>query len=291
MPNIQFRPEGYDFNILLDNIGGDHEYDDVYEFEMLSGRYFSHEYPSDSFAVIINEEAALSLGWEDPIGKEIKYGGINGLPLYVIGIVKNFHYVAKHEMIKPMVILPSFNQRMSRNYLSIKLNNTNIQETVALIGNTWSEYAGDAPFEYFFFDESYDDLYRNEQHTMSVFIAFSILTIFIAVLGLTGLVIYSTEQRTKEIGIRKSMGASVNQIVFLLSKDYARWILIGFIISCPLSYLLIKEWLSYFAYKTDIQTWIFAASGAIAMTISWFAISYQAYKAAFRNPVETLRDE
>jgi putative ABC transport system permease protein len=289
--NLQFRPEGYDSNILLDNIGGDHEFDDVYEFKMVSGRYFSHEFPTDSFGIVMNKEAALSLGWENPIGKELKYGGNNGLPLHVIGVVENFHYVAKHELIKPMVIIPSFNRRMSENFLSIKLQDSNIRETVASIGDAWSKYAGDTPFEYYFFDEAYDQLYRNEQHTMSVFIVFSILTVFIAILGLVGLVIYSTEQRTKEIGIRKSLGASVNQVVLLLSKDYAKWIVIGFILSCPLAYLIINKWLENFAYKVSIQWWIYPVSGTLAIMIALFAISFQAYKAAFRNPVEALRDE
>lgn len=289
--NLQFRPEGYDTNILLDNIGGDHEYDDVFEFEMVSGRYFSHEYPSDSFGVVINKEAALSLGWENPIGKELKYGGERGLPLYVIGVVDNFHYVAKHQLIKPMAIIPSFNRRVSNNFLSIKLENSNIRETVFVVEDAWSKYAGDTPFEYYFFDEAYDELYRNEQYTMSVFIVFSILTVFIAILGLVGLVIYSTEQRTKEIGIRKSMGASVNQVVILLSKDYAKWILIGFILSCPLAYIIIEKWLENFAYKVSIQWWVYPVSGILAITISWLAISFQAYKAAFRNPVDALRNE
>jgi putative ABC transport system permease protein len=239
----------------------------------------------------MNKEAALSLGWENPIGKELKYGGNNGLPLHVIGVVENFHYVAKHELIKPMVIIPSFNRRMSENFLSIKLQDSNIRETVASIGDAWSKYAGDTPFEYYFFDEAYDQLYRNEQHTMSVFIVFSILTVFIAILGLVGLVIYSTEQRTKEIGIRKSLGASVNQVVLLLSKDYAKWIVIGFILSCPLAYLIINKWLENFAYKVSIQWWIYPVSGTLAIMIALFAISFQAYKAAFRNPVEALRDE
>lgn len=289
--NLQFRPEGFDSNILLDNIGGDHEYDDVFEFEMASGRYFSHDYPTDSFGVVINKEAALSLGWENPIGKELKYGGKNGLPLHVIGVVENFHYVAKHQLIKPMVIIPSFNRRISNNFLSIKLEHSNIRETLAEVSDTWSKYAGDTPFEYFFFDEAYEELYRNEQHTMSVFIVFSILTVFIAILGLVGLVIYSTEQRTKEIGIRKSLGASINQIVFMLSKDYAKWILIGFVLSCPLAYLIINKWLENFAYKVSIQWWVYPVSGLLAIMIAWFAISFQAYKAAFRNPVDALRNE
>ncbi|MCG8307597.1 MAG: ABC transporter permease [Cytophagales bacterium] len=289
--NVQFRPEGYESNIVLDLIGTDHDYDDVYGFEMLSGRYFSHEYPTDSFGIIINEEAALSLGWQDPLGKEIKYGGYTGLPLTVIGVVKNFHYVAKHERIRPMVILPSFNKRMYRQYLSLKIDNSDVKKTISEVKNTWNKLAGDIPFEYFFFDQAYDDLYRNEQHTMSVFIVFSILTVFIAVLGLIGLVIYSSEQRTKEIGVRKSMGASVYQIVLMLSKDYLKWVLVGFVISVPAAYLIIERWLGNFAYQTRIRPWFFAAGGVIALVISCFFIGFQAFKAAGKNPVDALRDE
>ena len=126
---------------------------------------------------------------------------------------------------------------------------------------------------------------------MSVFITFSVLTVLIAILGLTGLVIYNMEQRTKEVGVRKSMGASVNQIVFMFSKDYTRWIAVGFLIACPLAYLSINNWLDNFAYKTEIGWWVFLLAGSLAFIIAGFTISFQAIKAAMANPVESLRYE
>jgi putative ABC transport system permease protein len=289
--NIQFRPEGYEDNILLDLLWGDEDYDTTLELEMTEGRYFDIQIPSDSTGIILNEAAAINLGWEEPLGKEIRFGGAKGRLHTVIGIVKDFHYISMHETIRPMVIMPGYQTyAWDKNVILLRIENQDVQEVVKQAEETWKEFS-DLPFEYFFLDESYDAMYKNELHTRSVFRTFSAITIIIAILGLFGLVTYNAEQRTKEIGIRKTMGASVSQVVILLSKDFTKWILVSFIIACPLAYAIISKWLENFAYKTEITLWIFILAGIMALSISWLTVSYQSIKAAIKNPIEALRYE
>jgi putative ABC transport system permease protein len=289
--NIQFRPEGFEENILMDLLWGDEDYDNTLGLEMVQGRFFDTRLSSDSTGIILNEAAVLNLGWKNPLGKEIKMGGESGRTHTVIGVVKDFHYISMHENIRPMVIMPGYQSySWDPNVILIKIENQVIQEIIAKVKTTWEQYSN-LPFEYFFLDESYNAMYINELHTRSVFRIFSTITIFIAILGLFGLVTYNAEQRTKEIGIRKTMGASISQVVFLLSKDFTRWILLAFFISCPLAYVIIDKWLENFAYKTEITPWLFVYAGAMVCAIAWITVSYQSIKAAIKNPVEALRYE
>ena len=190
-----------------------------------------------------------------------------------------------------MVIMPTFHKYAwpNKNF-SIRIDGKETQQIIDKIEQSWTSYT-DIPFDFYFMDESYDNLYQNEKRTGLLFQVFSGLTIFIAILGLLGLITFSAEQRTKEIGIRKSMGATVNQIVFLLSKDYTIWIGIGFVIACPIAYAIGKQWLQNFAYHVDISWIWFALSGLLVLFIAWATVSYQSIRAAIKNPVEALRYE
>jgi len=289
--NIQFRPEGYEDNILIDVLFGDEDYENTLGLEMISGRFFDTSISSDSTGIILNEAAMKNLGWDNPLGKEIRFGGESGSLQKVIGVVKDFHYISMHEIIRPMVILPGYHKNAwSNNNFIVRIDNENIQSIINQSKETWEQFS-DLPFEYFFLDDAYNDLYKNEMHTRSIFRTFSFITIFIAVLGLFGLVTFNAEQRTKEIGVRKTMGASVQQIVFLLSMDFTKWIAISFLIACPLAYFVINKWLENFAYKTELSIWIFISAGLLALVIAWITVSFQSIKAAIKNPVEALRYE
>jgi len=289
--NIQFRPEGYEDNILMDIIFADEDFVETIGLKMLIGRYFDIHHSSDSFGIVINKAAMINLGWGNPLGKEIKFGGKSGIPCKVIGVVDDFHYISMHEAIRPFVILPSFNKSAwSDNTISIKFDGNNVPETLKLVEKTWQKFT-ELPFEYFFLDESYDNLYKNEADTRAIFRTFSIITIFIAVMGLFGLVTYDADQRTKEIGIRKVMGASSSQIIVLLSGHFTKWIFLGFIFAVPLSWWVMDKWLGNFAYKTSISGWIYVITLIIVLAVSWITVSYQSIRAALKNPVEALRYE
>jgi putative ABC transport system permease protein len=209
----------------------------------------------------------------------------------VIGVMDDYHYISMHEKIRPFVILPAYCKKsFGTYYLSLKIAGRNVPGTLKRIKAAWKNHS-ELPFVYFFIDESYDRLYRNEAYTQSIFRSFSFISIFIAVLGLFGLVIYNIEQRTKEIGIRKTFGATATQIVMLLSINFSKWILAGFIVAVPVSWWLMTVWLRGFAYKTPIPVWIFPVALALVILIAWLTTGFQSLKAALKSPVEALRYE
>lgn len=268
----------------------DFDYIDQYKMKMAAGRSFSKGFATDTTdAMILNETAVRLFGYNDPeqaIGKRFKQWGREGK---IIGVVKDFHFRSLQENIKPLSI------RMDRpgawNLLSVDVSAASLPATIAAIENAWNRTIPNRPFSYNFLDESFDRQYRSEERFGSLFFNFSILAIFISCLGLLGLASYSTLQRTKEIGIRKVMGASVTSVVVLLSRDFIKLVGLALLIAVPLVWYFMGKWLEGFAYGTNIAWWIFAVAGLLALTIALLTISYQSVKAALANPVQSLRSE
>ena len=290
--NVQFRPEGFEKNVILNLVFADDKFKETYDLELAEGRFFSASVASDSFSVIINEATARNLGWEDPLGKNIKLYGRTGRDFTVAGVVKDFHYQSLHNDIKPLVIVPGFYERAwNDTFVSVKINSRNIRETLSMIEKYWYKFSSDAPFEYFFFDQAYDHLYKNEALTSKVFSLFAGLNIIISILGLIGLVSYNLHKRSKEISIRKIFGATGRQIVIFLTSDISKRILLAFILAVPIGWWMMNEWLQSFAYKANLSGWTFLIAGLLTLSIALLSISYQTIKATLSNPVDALRDE
>ncbi|AXT54510.1 ABC transporter permease [Aquimarina sp. AD1] len=267
----------------------DHEYIPQFDLKIIAGRAFSKDFASDSTqAMIINEEAVKLLGYNDPqnaVGARFKQWGREG---QVIGIVKDFHFNSLHDNIGPLTM------RMERNrndLITVKLAPNNIKETIGEIEKLWESFLPEQPFDYFFLDDSFNEQYENEERFGNLFLYFASLAILISCLGLLGLAAYSTLQRRREIGIRKVIGASVSEIVNLLSKDFLKLVMIAFAIASPIAWYVMYNWLQDFAFRIDIKWWMFLLSGGSAILIAILTVSFHAVKASLSNPVKTLRTE
>ena len=258
--------------------------------EIIKGRGFSDKLQTDSASVLLNEAAARSFGWKDPIGKTIGKPGNNGdLYLYtVIGVVKDFNFQSVHNPIQPYILYLG----QSSGALTIRMGaNTNIPSLLNLLKEKWAEYEPDRPLNYSFYNDKLNYMYASEVNLNKILIAFTFIAFFVSCLGLIGLAMFTTEQRKKEIGIRKVVGANITQVGRLLSYDFTKLIILAFIIACPISYYIMDKWLENFAYKTNISWWIFAVAGLLSYLTAMIAIGYQSYKVSAANPVDTLRDE
>ena len=286
-----FVPEGEpDENwILMGSIFVDSDYIRTMGIELVEGRDFSENLQTDlTDGFILTQAAVKKLGWTSPIGK--KLGFPRDKKRTVIGIVNNFHYLSKHRKIDPVVLALIHQDYLIRN-ICIKIRSHDIQTTLAFIENKWKKFSSGEPFLFSFLDEDYEKMYRKEHKLSSVFQFFTFFAIFVSCLGLFGLVTFSIEQRTKEVGIRKVLGASASGIMWLVSKDFAKWILIANIFSWPLAYLALNLWLQSFAYRSPIHFWIFFLAGGLALIIALLTVSFQSVKAAMSNPVTALRYE
>lgn len=254
--------------------------------ELVAGRDFNPQLSTDSTAYLINEQAVEKLGWDQAVGKTLSYGGFQEGE--IIGVVKDFNFSSLHESIEPLILrMGGFNLPN----IFIRLQPGNLREKVESVESLWKRFAQDAPFEFTFLDAEIDRLYEREQRMSSVFTVFSVLAIFIACLGLIGLATFMAERRSKEIGIRKVLGASVNSIFALLSSEFMKLIFIALILAAPLAYYFLERWLQGFAYRIDIQWWLFVVAGILAAAIALVAVSAQSLRAAFTDPVDALRDE
>jgi putative ABC transport system permease protein len=284
------QPEGYsaDDDIwILSIMSADENFIPNMKMEMAAGRNFSLDFPSDKQqAVIINEAAAKSLGWKDPIGKKFNANSPN--PLTVIGVVKDFHFASMRHHIEPMMIV---NQTQFNNTAAIRISKGNIQEAVSSIEKAWKKINPGHPFEFSFLDDEFNEIYESEQNFAELIVAFTWLAIFIACLGLFGLASYMTEQRTKEIGIRKVLGASVSNILLLTTKQFILLVLLANIIAWPLAYYFMNNWLLDFAYRITISIETFIAAAVLTLLIAFLTVSFQAFKVAVSNPVKSLRYE
>ncbi|MCL5268921.1 MAG: FtsX-like permease family protein, partial [Bacteroidetes bacterium] len=254
-----------------------------------AGRNFSWQMPSDwSDGYILNETAAKMMGWTpaEAIGQPLKSYHHNG---HVIGVIKDFNFRSLRHGIEPIVMLMDSSQPHFGTL--IKISSHNIPGTISYMQSTWKQFSPDFPFDYHFLDQSFDQLYRSEKRLNEIFGTFSMLAILIACLGLFGLAAYATQERTKEMGIRKVLGASVPQVVNLIASDFLKLVLIANVIAWPLAYYAMQEWLQNFAYRINIGLWIFVLSGILALVIALLTVSSQAIRAATANPVESLRYE
>jgi putative ABC transport system permease protein len=268
----------------------DYDYLDTMGMKIVQGRFFSQQFSTDDKAAVINQATAKQFNWSDPVGRRLGLGfdPNSDVELYkVIGVVEDFHFESLRENIGPLVMYLG-NQRDN---ISFRLKTQDIAAAIGLLESQWKEFLPNQPFEYSFLDELFEQMYRAEQKIGKIFAVFASLAIFISCLGSFGLAAFTAEQRTKEIGIRKVLGASVARILFLLSTGYAKWIIFANLISWPIAYYAMSRWLQNFAYRTDINIWIFILSGAIALLIALLSVSYQSIKAATANPVDSLRYE
>jgi putative ABC transport system permease protein len=276
--------------VSMQNWTIDYDYIPTMGMEIVKGRNFSREFGSDSTAIIINEKTAQILDFKDPIGQKI-YTNAPGqntqTVLTVIGVVKNFNFESLRKNIGPL----SFSLGRARGSTAFKVSTTDIQTLVKQVEAKWKAMAPGLAFRYRFLDEAFDNMYRDEQQVGRLALGFGIIAIVIACLGLFGLATFMAEQRTKEIGIRKVLGASVPRVVGLLSADFLKLVLIAFIIAVPVSWYFMNLWLKDFAYRIDIGWWVFALAGALALVIAMLTVSFQAIRAALMNPVTSLRTE
>ncbi|HRH48729.1 MAG TPA: ABC transporter permease [Panacibacter sp.] len=258
--------------------------------KMLAGRNFSKEYATDSSAVILNETAARVLGWGNKaVGHNISRTDNQGQKntYHVIGIVKDFNFRSLHESISPLVM--SFAPDPS--VLIAKLKSKDGAALIAALSKTWVSFGAEDAMSYSFLDDRFNNTYKAEQKTGTILGIFAGLTIFVACLGLFGLAMFTAQQRTKEIGIRKVLGASVTQVTNMLSKEFLKLVIIACVIAFPLSYWAMSKWLQDFAYRTDISWWVFVIAAVISLLIALVTVSFQAIKAALANPVKSLRTE
>ncbi len=280
------------FNMM--NVGKD--YLKTLSIKLARGRLFSKKYSTDSNAVVINEAAVRMLGWQvkNAVGKKLVYGGDDGTKFKVIGVLKDFHFTSLHRDIEPLAFfhLDSKMYSLGYRFLTFKIENPNqISDALAYTERTWKALAPAVPFEYRFVDQLFMDTYQAETRTSNILIVFTGLALFIAALGLVGLATFSVERRSKEIGVRKVLGASVLQIFTLLSKEYIRLIGLSLLIAGPVAYYIMRNWLQNFTYRISIGWQSFLWTALIALMVAGIAVMYQSIKAAYINPIESLRDE
>jgi putative ABC transport system permease protein len=272
-----------DDSFQLHMINIEHDFLKTFEIELLEGRNFTANTKADSNCIILNEEAVRRMGMEDPIGKYVYEENIR-----IIGVVKDFNYNTVRGKIEPLAIISDTSRAR---YFLARINSANTVQTLEKMDALISSIDPDIDWNFRFFDETLENLYQTEQNAGRLITYFTILAIFISCLGLFGLAGYITERRTKEIGIRKVMGASVTGITVLLTKEFCKWVIISIIIAWPVAYYLMEKWLQNFAYKTEIGALTFIISGCFALLIAVVTVSFQTIRTAISNPVEALKYE
>lgn len=279
---------------IMTGFYADQNYIPTMGMQMAAGRNFSLDFLTDSTAIIINETAAKLLNLKDPLNQNLYRpygtgpdGKMLGRPYHIIGVVKDFNFSTMHNKVGPLVM------ELSENWgkLVLRINTKNIPALISQVENKWRVMAPAQPFSYSFMDADFNKTYDADQRTGKLFISFALFAIFIACLGLFGLVTYAAEQRVKEIGVRKVLGASIGGIVMMLSKDFVKLVVIASIIAFPVAWFMMNKWLQGFAYRVDLSWWVFVLAAGIALIIAMVTVSLQAVKAALANPVKSLRTE
>jgi putative ABC transport system permease protein len=268
----------------------DFDFQKTFDIEMVEGRFFSRDFPTDvKESFILNEKAVEFMGLESPVGKafscQIPFAEGKGK---IIGVVKDFHFQSLHREIQPLIIMV---HPYWRSHCHFKISSEDIPATLTFIDLKLKEFVPEFPFELRFLEEDLDRMYGTEQRIGTLVRYGTILAVFVACLGLFGLATFNAEQRTKEIGIRKVLGASVSGIVFLFSKEFAKWVLLANAIAWPVSYFVMRKWMQAFAYRIPLAWEVFVLSAGLALMIALLTVSYQAVKAATSNPVDSLRYE
>jgi putative ABC transport system permease protein len=265
----------------------DYDFIDLFGMQIVQGRNFSRDFPSDEKGVFLVNEAAVKVaGWESAIGRKLTHW--RGDTGEIVGVIKDFHLHSLHRPIEPLYV---FLDIRTFSNISIKVKSANIPATIDYVEGVMKKFSPSYPFSYSFFDEEFERAYFTEQRMGRVFSSFAVLAIFIACLGLFGLSAFAAEQRTKEIGIRKVLGASDSKIFLLLSREFMRWVLLANIIAWPVACVVMNKWLQNFAYRIHIGIVMFLISGGTALLIAFLTVSYQSIKSAQANPVESLRYE
>jgi putative ABC transport system permease protein len=282
-----FRSAGSEQDHIMGVYYADYDHVDVLRLELKEGRYFSKDFASDSTAILLNEAAAREFGFDKPVGEELLYTDDGGTErLKVIGIIKNFNFESFKSQVRPLSI------RLTRNAGNLLVRyDGNSAATIESVGTLWKKYAANEPFEYTFLDEEFDQLFRAEQRMGLISTIFSGLAIFIACLGLFALAAFTAEQRTKEIGIRKALGATSASLILILSKEFTRLVIIAFVPAAAFGWYFTNQWLAEFSDRIEVGPMLFILSGLGAVAIAWLTVGYQAIKAAAMNPVKSLRYE
>jgi hypothetical protein len=265
--------------------GIDYDYIETTQIEMAEGRNFSKSFPTDSSkGFLVNEEVLKVMGTKSGVGKNFNFIGIDG---QIIGVMKNFHYGPSRQKIEPLVF--TFSRQSV--FALVRLKGGNTPAALEGIKSVWQKFAPVYPFEYKFFDEDFAAMYKADKQKSDIFKYGAFFAIIIACLGLFGFASFITEKRTKEIGIRKTLGASTSGITLLLSKDFVKWVLIANVIALPIAYVLANIWLQDYAYRITIEWWVFVLSAFLTLFISVITVGYQAIRAAVANPVKSLKYE
>jgi len=288
-----FYPEGSSpqQSMVIDFSATDPHYDETFGIKMSEGRFFSEDYATDSLGILINEAAKRKFGFDKAVGKNVilmQGGEGEDIEFRVVGVMKNFNFRSLHHEIQPLIFY-YINDRYS--HLSIQMRPGQVQETIEFIRSKWDKFVTATPLDYSFLENDWEAKYRQEQKVGTLFRAFSLLAIVVSCLGLFGLASFMAAQRTKEIGVRKVFGASVPQILHLLSKEILILIGVATAIGWPLSYYFMNNWLQDFAYRTEISWFIFILASGITLLVALLTVSYRAFRAAVVNPAESLKDE
>jgi putative ABC transport system permease protein len=272
----------------------DHDYVETLGMKVLQGRNFSKEFPTDSTGIVLNESAARLFGFDDPVGKRVSTftgppeEGVDNIETYtILGVVEDFHFESLREKVDALGMILG----RSSDYMALRYEAENTGDLIKSIETLWNETAPGRPFAYSFLDDRFERMYDSDQRTGRIFFLFAGLAIFIACLGLFALASFTTERRTKEIGVRKVLGASTGKIFLLLSSEFSKWVLVACALALPLAWYGANRWLQDFQYQTRIDPWIFLVAGLIAFTIALLAVSFQSIKAASSNPVKALKYE
>jgi len=272
----------------------DYDFADTYRLKILEGRFFSKEHASDTVGVVANEAVERAYGEKNIVGRYLAIPGptpVNAQKYEIIGVTNDFNFQSLHESIRPLIMHFLSRNNLVGQFITVRLSPGDPKPVLSFLEGVWKSHAGNEGFSYNFLDQNLERLYAAERRTSKIAATFSILAVFIASLGLLGLAAYVTERKTKEIGIRKVLGASVSEILRLLWTEFAKWILIANVIAWPVAYYIMDKWLQDFAYRVDIGLWVFVFSGALALIIAFLAVGSYAIRAALSNPVEALRYE
>jgi putative ABC transport system permease protein len=269
----------------------DHDFVQVLNIQMAEGRFFSREYPSDVDAVVINKKAAEYFGIPEPVGKKLRIWWTHK-NLTIIGVIDNVHFESLHRDVRSMgYVLPEAIGSTRRPFLLVKVDSVRTYEVLSFVRETWESVSAGLPFEFSFMDDRINGLYQNDNRAGRIVTLFSFLAIFVSCLGLFGLAAFITEQRTKEIGVRKVLGARLPQIVWLLTGQFVKWVIIANLIAWPVGYWVMDRWLQGFAFRTGLPAMIFLVSGLAALGIAVLTVSSQVVKAALSNPAQSLKYE
>ncbi|MEO6454858.1 MAG: FtsX-like permease family protein, partial [Ginsengibacter sp.] len=296
---VTFQPVGSKDSYTGRGVITDEQFASTLEIPLKEGRYFSKDFSTDSLSLVLNEKAVAEMGLKNPIGTRLTnpdpfFNSEDGKTKYeytVVGVIKDFHFQSLHQKITPLVLANSKKFRDVTPVTAVRINSGNFKSAVNAIEAVWKRFVPQRPFHYSFLDKNLAEQYNAEQTTQKIFTIFSVLAIFIGCVGLLGLAAYSTQQRIKEIGIRKVLGAGTGSIVTMLSKDFLKLVAIASLLAFPIAWYAMSTWLEDFAYRVKISWWVFLIAGLLSAVIALITISFQAIKAAVTNPVKSLRTE